>query len=113
MDLESAVRAAAAGDLDAFAEIVRRFQHMAFGYALSLVRDRGQAEDVVQEAFVAAWYALPSLADPAAFAGWLRHRAAPRPGCREILDGVHDGVPTDAFYFTGGLDDVLARASQG
>src|SRR5262245_30494626 len=79
MDLERAVRAAAGGDLDAFAELTRRFQHMAFGYALSFVRDFGQAEDVVQEAFVAAWYALPTLADPAAFAGWLRgivrHRA--------------------------------------
>ena len=79
MDLEAAVRAAAGGDLDAFAEITRRFQHMAFGYALSFVRDLGQAEDIVQEAFVAAWYALPTLADPAVFAGWLRgivrHRA--------------------------------------
>ena len=79
MDLEVTVRAAAGGDLDAFAELTQRFQHMAFGYALSFVRDLGQAEDVVQEAFVAAWYALPSLADPAAFAGWLRgivrHRA--------------------------------------
>jgi hypothetical protein len=27
---------------------------------------------VVQEAFVAAWAALPSLAEPAAFPGWLR-----------------------------------------
>ena len=27
--------------------------------------------------------------------------------CREILDGVHDAVPTKAFYFTGGLDAVL------
>jgi hypothetical protein len=27
---------------------------------------------VVQEAFLAAWIALPSLADPAAFPGWLR-----------------------------------------
>jgi RNA polymerase sigma factor (sigma-70 family) len=79
MDLEPAVKSAAGGDLDAFAEITRRFQHMAFGYALSFVRDLAQAEDVVQEAFVEAWYALPSLADPAAFAGWLRsivrHRA--------------------------------------
>src|SRR5215475_6109600 len=79
MNLESMVRAAAGGDLDAFAELTRRFQHMAFGYALSFVRDLGQAEDIVQEAFVAAWYALPTLADPAAFAGWLRgivrHRA--------------------------------------
>ena len=79
MDLEALVRAAAGGDLDAFAAITRRFQHMAFGYALSFVRDLGQAEDIVQEAFVAAWYGLPSLGDPAAFAGWLRsivrHRA--------------------------------------
>src|SRR5207302_9402907 len=78
MDLERTVRAAAGGDLDAFAEITRRFQHMAFGYALSFVRDLGQAEDVVQEAFVAAWYALPTLADPAAFAGWLRGFVRPR-----------------------------------
>jgi F0F1-type ATP synthase beta subunit len=31
--------------------------------------------------------------------------------CREILDGVHDAVPTQAFYFTGGLDAVLTRAA--
>ena len=43
MDLETTVRAATEGDLDAFAEVTRRFQHMAFGYALSLVRDLGQA----------------------------------------------------------------------
>jgi RNA polymerase sigma factor (sigma-70 family) len=79
MDIESAVRKAASGDLDAFGAITRAFQHMAFGYALGLVRDFRDAEDVVQEAFVAAWFALPSLAEPAAFAGWLRaivrHRA--------------------------------------
>jgi RNA polymerase sigma factor (sigma-70 family) len=72
MDLEASVRRAANGDLDAFADVTRRFQHMAFGYALSVVRDFQRAEDVVQEAFVAAWYALPTLAEPAAFAGWLR-----------------------------------------
>ena len=72
MDLEASVRRAADGDLDAFAEITRRFQHMAFGYALSFVRDFQQAEDVVQEAFIAAWYALPTLTAPAAFGGWLR-----------------------------------------
>jgi len=32
--------------------------------------------------------------------------------CREILDGVHDRVPTKAFYFTGGLDAVLASAAE-
>ena len=32
--------------------------------------------------------------------------------CREILDGVYDDVPTAAFYFTGGLDEILARAAR-
>ena len=45
---------------------------MAFGYAVALLRDLQQAEDVVQEAFVAAWFGLRDLADPAAFPGWLR-----------------------------------------
>jgi len=72
MDHEHLVRRASGGDVQAFVELTRRFQHFAFGSALALVRDFQQAEDVVQEAFVAAWSALPGLADPAAFPGWLR-----------------------------------------
>ena len=72
MDVERLIRRAQQGDLEAFAEVTRRFQHMAFGYAVALLRDLQQAEDVVQEAFVAAWFGLRSLADPAAFPGWLR-----------------------------------------
>jgi DNA-directed RNA polymerase specialized sigma24 family protein len=72
MDHANLVRRATTGDVDAFVELTRRFQHFAFGSALALVRDFQQAEDVVQEAFLAAWSALPNLADPAAFPGWLR-----------------------------------------
>lgn len=50
MDLEELVGRARGGDLEAFAEVTRRFQQMAFGYALALLRDLQQAEDVVQEA---------------------------------------------------------------
>src|SRR5215467_16363833 len=72
MDHEQLVRRAGGGDVAAFVELTRRFQQFAFGSALTLVRDFQHAEDVVQEAFVAAWSALPGLADPAAFPGWLR-----------------------------------------
>jgi RNA polymerase sigma factor (sigma-70 family) len=72
MDHEQLVRKAQGGEVAAFVDLTRRFQHFAFGSALSLVRDFQQAEDVVQEAFVAAWKALPTLAEPAAFPGWLR-----------------------------------------
>src|SRR5215475_7288035 len=72
MDHKQLVQLATSGDVRAFMELTRRFQHFAFGSALALVHDFQQAEDVVQEAFVAAWSALPTLADPAAFPGWLR-----------------------------------------
>jgi RNA polymerase sigma factor (sigma-70 family) len=72
MDLEGLIGRARQGDLEAFAEVTRRFQHMAFGYAVALLRDLHQAEDAVQEAFVAAWFGLFALADPAAFPGWFR-----------------------------------------
>jgi RNA polymerase sigma factor (sigma-70 family) len=70
--LEILVQRAQARDTNAFVELTRRFQHFAFGSALSLVHDFHIAEDVVQEAFVAAWFALPKLSDAAAFPGWLR-----------------------------------------
>jgi RNA polymerase sigma-70 factor (ECF subfamily) len=61
MDHESLVRRAGSGDVRAFVELTGRFQHFAFGSALALVHDFQQAEDVVQDAFVAAWSGLPSL----------------------------------------------------
>jgi RNA polymerase sigma factor (sigma-70 family) len=111
MDLESAVRAAAGGDLDAFGEIVKRFQHMAFGYALSFVRDLGQAEDVAQDAFVEAWYGLPTLTEPAAFAGWLRsivrHRA------HRVLRRKHlEALPLTAADAVAGAEPAPDRRAE-
>jgi RNA polymerase sigma factor (sigma-70 family) len=71
-DLEALVQTAATGDVNAFVELTRRFQHFAFGSALALLGDFHRAEDAAQEAFLAAWSGLPSLSDPAAFPGWLR-----------------------------------------
>lgn len=45
----------AAGDPEVAAAFVRRFQRQVFGLALTVVRDRGIAEDVAQEVFVRAW----------------------------------------------------------
>ena len=45
----------AAGDVDAAAAFVRRFQRPVFGLALTVLSDRATAEDVAQEVFVRAW----------------------------------------------------------
>jgi RNA polymerase sigma-70 factor, ECF subfamily len=42
-----------------------------YGRALRLCRDRSNAEDLVAETVAKAWEALPSLANPDSFRGWL------------------------------------------
>ncbi|HLJ36256.1 MAG TPA: sigma-70 family RNA polymerase sigma factor [Ktedonobacteraceae bacterium] len=61
------------GDLDAFSDIVGRFQAMAYASAYAMVNDAQLAEDVAQEAFIEAFVNLPKLREPAAFPGWFRH----------------------------------------
>jgi RNA polymerase sigma factor (sigma-70 family) len=60
------------GDSAAYAAIVQRFQDMAVGYSYALLGDIQLAEDAAQEAFINAYFDLPSLRDPAAFPGWFR-----------------------------------------
>lgn len=71
-ELKSLVARAQSGDLDAYGEIVRRFQDMAYGYAFSILGDFHLAEDAAQEAFIHAYRDLANLREPAAFPGWFR-----------------------------------------
>jgi len=71
-DLRSLLTLATAGDTKAYDRIVARFRDMAYSYAYSILGDFGLAEDVAQEAFIQAFYDLPSLREPMAFSGWLR-----------------------------------------
>lgn len=77
------VRRAQAGDLDAYAELVRRFQGTAFGQAFTVLGDSHQAEDAVQDAFVQAHRQLASLQAPEAFARWF-HRVVSS-ACNRIM----------------------------
>jgi RNA polymerase sigma factor (sigma-70 family) len=52
---EALLAGLAAGDRDASAAFVRRFQRRAYGLARTIVADPGTAEDVAQDAFVRAW----------------------------------------------------------
>jgi RNA polymerase sigma factor (sigma-70 family) len=71
----SLVERARSGDLEALAQLVRRFQAMAYGYAYSILGDFPLAEDATQEAFLEAYRKLGDLREPAAFPGWFRRIA--------------------------------------
>jgi len=71
-DLKPLVQQAQAGNLEAYGEIVRQLQDMAYGYAFSVLGDFHLAQDAAQEAFIQAYRDLHMLREPAAFPGWFR-----------------------------------------
>ena len=65
------VRRAREGYLDAYEELVARHGLRAYRVALRILGNHHDAEDVAQEALVAAWRALPNFRADATFATWL------------------------------------------
>jgi RNA polymerase sigma-70 factor, ECF subfamily len=88
------VRAAQAGDADAFEVLVRRHQERVFRVALRMLGDPVEAQDASQDALIQAWLGLPGFGGRSAFSTWLYRivvnrclnlLAARRPAC-ELLE---------------------------
>ncbi len=107
------------GDREAFTAIAAASVDRLFAIATLMLRDRGAAEDAVQEALIRAWRDLPALRDPSRLDAWLRrlvvHAAydEARRGSRQranltMLRGFHPIVAdgTDAVADR----EVLSRA---
>ena len=69
-----------AGQIDAFAELVVRYERLVRAAAWHVVRDRHAADDATQEAFVAALQGLGALRNGAKFGPWLLSIARNRAG---------------------------------
>ncbi len=65
------VALARAGDADAYAELVRAHQDVAFRTAMLITRNAADAEDAAQDAFVKAWRALPRFREGEPLRPWL------------------------------------------
>ncbi len=84
---EELVRHAQTGRREAFEELVRRHAARLHAVVLRLSGDAGEAEEVVQEAFLRAWSAIGGFEQRAQFSTWLyrigvneaNRRAARRP----------------------------------
>jgi RNA polymerase sigma factor (sigma-70 family) len=59
------------GDPDAFADLVRRYEEVAFRVAYLIVRGEAEAKDVAQEAFLRAYRSLRSYDARQPFRPWL------------------------------------------
>lgn len=59
------------GDTIAFAVLVRRHGPFLRAFATRLTRSAADADDVVQEALIAGWTQLDTLADPSKVRSWL------------------------------------------
>ncbi|HJU07682.1 MAG TPA: sigma-70 family RNA polymerase sigma factor [Rhodanobacteraceae bacterium] len=54
-ELSDLLRAIASGERDAFARLYRRTSAKLFGICLTMLRDRGEAEDVLQDIYTSVW----------------------------------------------------------
>jgi RNA polymerase sigma-70 factor (ECF subfamily) len=120
-DLEL-VRLAQSGDSAAFGELVSRNRRAVFRAALAAVGSAAEADDVAQEAFMAAYQKLASFRGDSAFrtwllaitwrkaidrrnglTRWLRLTVTPRPGEDEAEDAIERMPSNDRAQ-----DDALA-----
>lgn len=101
---------AADGDTVAFAVLVRRYTQMMRAYARRIMFAPADVEDVVQEAFIAAWEQLPALQDSGKVKSWLMritgHKAIDR------MRASHASAQVGQHVDIAELD-VAAAAAQG
>ncbi len=71
MEEKELVRLSREGSQEAFAELVKKYRIKVFNLAFSLTRDRDVADDLAQEAFIKAYYALPRFQFRSGFGTWL------------------------------------------
>ncbi|HEV2279063.1 MAG TPA: sigma-70 family RNA polymerase sigma factor [Acidobacteriaceae bacterium] len=101
-----------AGDTDAFALLVDRWQIPLVNLAWRYCRDRGRAEEMAQEVFLRAWRNLAQWRGESAFSTWLFALAANfyRTELRRIPAGMKSldevSEPPDERLSAGALDNA-------
>jgi RNA polymerase sigma-70 factor (ECF subfamily) len=108
MDDARTVERCLAGEADAFRTLVERYQARALGHALAITRNRDDAQDAVQDAFLNAHRALHRFDTERVFYSWFyailrnccykllarrRTDVVDQPGGLDLLEGP--GVPVD------------------
>jgi RNA polymerase sigma-70 factor (ECF subfamily) len=109
--LTDLVKQARAGDLAAYAELVRVTQDMVYAVSCRVLRDPTLAQDATQDTYLRVYRVLGTLHEPEAFMGWLRRIAITvainlRRGRRATLLRLDDEIDAPV------LDEHEARWSE-
>ncbi|MEZ5401728.1 MAG: RNA polymerase sigma factor [Bryobacteraceae bacterium] len=59
------------GNVDAYNQLVSRWERRVYNYVVRLLGSREDALDITQDVFLKAWQNLAKLEDPAKFSSWL------------------------------------------
>lgn len=133
---DALVKAAQAGELTAFEELVARHRDKIYGRACSIVHDEEEALDLSQNAWIKAWQRLDQFQGESSFTTWLtritinvcldhlrrnqRLRTEPLSDGQEEQDSVDRRLPVVRINPSEGLereelrkeiDDAMARLS--
>ena len=90
------VEQARKGDADAFGILISMHQRLLTNIAFEILGDLGRTEDVVQEAFMSAWKALPRYRGEASFKNWL---------CRILVNKTYSALRWGRLRQWLSLDD--------
>lgn len=113
------VRLAQARDQEAFHELMRRTTNASMRLALSVVKNREDAEDQVQSSFLNAWKRIGSFHMEAKFSTWMRTivmnqslmhlRSKRRVSLQPLDDGREDGTVMDPVDTRLGQEIALGQ----
>src|SRR5919205_744787 len=129
------VRAAKAGDISAFEQLVHRYDRNVFRIAQHITQNREDAEDVVQDAFLKAYEYLKNFQEQSKFYTWLvriavnealmrlrRRRPERMVSLDEEVKTEEDSMPREVAdwspnpeqqYTQAELRDILTKTIQG
>lgn len=112
------VRAAQAGDREAFGRLALRFEPVVFAIVLRRLRNRSEAKEVTQDVFLQMMRKLDQLRDPERFVGWMKqvavrmaiNRAVRRP--QEVAAGT-DTVAALKLDRSNPLESLMQQEDAG
>ena len=111
-DDSSLASRAADGDIRAFEILMRRHEPLLTAYAARLLGSHSETDDVVQEAFIAAWQQLPKLEEVRAVRRWLLQIVTRKSLDRLRVRKDHSDLEEDELpSSTGGPEEAVAASS--